>query len=77
MNERLCYSNGHLKKPSDPIPCKFRAAGIDCEKADLKAGMCARCGWNPMVEMNRIDEAKKRPQRKRVKKSEIFTKGWS
>ena len=77
MNERLFYANGHLKKPCNAIACKYRGAGVECEKADLKAGMCEKCGWNPLIEMHRIEEAKKRPLWRKPNKSEIFTKGWS
>ena len=59
MKEDLVYANGHLKKSYDTVSCKFRGPWIECPRGDIKAGMCDRCGWNPMVEAERIARLKK------------------
>ena len=64
------------KVPStDTVPCTYRGTGVECPKADKKAG-CTKCGWNPVVEYNRIEEAGKRPVMRRPSRRLIFTKRW-
>ena len=61
MREDLVYASGHLRKPisSDTVPCKFRGTGVECPKGDFEAGVCGTCGWNPIVEAERIKRLKK------------------
>lgn len=69
-------SDGIKKAPSiDTVPCKYRGNWVECPKKDVRNG-CTKCGWNPIVEMNRIDEAKKRPVKRRPSRKLIFTKRW-
>lgn len=72
------YPNGDIRKvpSSETVPCKYRGAGIECPKGDAKADVCKSCGWNPLVEMKRIDDAKKQPLKRRPSKRLIFTKRW-
>jgi len=60
---------------SETVPCKYRGTGVECPKKDVKNG-CTKCGWNPIVEYDRIEEAKKRPVIRRPSRRLIFTKRW-
>lgn len=70
------HSNGAIRKENETVRCKYRGQNIECPNGDYKAGMCDRCGWNPLVEMKRIEKAKQQPMKRRPRKSQIFTKGW-
>ena len=69
------HSNGAIRKDNETVKCKYRGSSIECPKADFRADMCDRCGWNPLVEMHRIDNAKKQLMKRRPSKKQIFTKG--
>lgn len=68
--------NGAIRKCNDTVSCKYRGFNVECPYGDAKAGVCKSCGWNPVVEMKRIEKAKKQPMKRRPRKSQIFTKGW-
>lgn len=70
-------SGGNIRKApsSETVPCKYRGAGVECPKLDARSG-CTKCGWNAVVEMNRIEEIKKQPIVKRPDRRLIFTKQW-
>lgn len=60
MRADLIYSSGHLRKSTDTIACKYRGASIECPKADFKAELCCRCGWNPIIEQERKERLERR-----------------
>lgn len=51
--------NKYTKKSSDVVSCKYRGHAIECPKADFRAEICERCGWNPMIEADRKAKLKK------------------
>lgn len=51
--------NKYTKKSSDVVSCKYRGHAIECPKADFRAEICERCGWNPLVEADRKAKQKK------------------
>ena len=51
-------STGRFKKPYDTVACKFRGIAIECPREDFRSGYCDVCGWNPLIEADRIKEIK-------------------
>lgn len=43
----------------ETLSCKFRGVAIICTRDDIKNNKCETCGWNPLVEADRIKEIKK------------------
>lgn len=68
-------NNGTLRKDNETFPCKYHRF-VECSKGDYNADMCTRCGWNPIVEMKRVERIKKQPVKRRPSKRLIFTKRW-
>ena len=60
MREIPTYANGNLRKANDTVSCKFRGVGIECPRGDFRAGLCEVCGWNPLIEADRIARLRKK-----------------
>ena len=54
-----------------PMLCKFHVH-VECNRKDD----CKKCGWNPLVEADRIAEIRKNPPVRRPSKRAIFTRWW-
>lgn len=54
-----------IKKVSSAatVPCKYRGTGIECPNSDFRRGLCESCGWNPLVEAERIAEIMEKEKR--------------